>query len=165
MSTGLRWATTGWAKVHNSDLWRQVHSLSQARGSAVALSKVKGHATHSDVARGRVTARDRHGNHGADALASEAAKSHALPDHLIREVLHWRAVVKDVQSMQVAILAARVQAVARQGQNNSSSSSSVCASDSSGSSFMSSSSTESGSCSGHPVQHILAIHFGVDHPT
>ena len=149
--------------MHNSDLWRQAHSLLQTRGSAVALSKVKGHATHSDVARGRVTARDRHGNHGADALAWEAAKSHALPDHLVREVLHRRAVVKDVQSMQVSILSARMQAVARQ--SSSSNSSSDGGSDSSCSSFVSSSSTESGGCSGHPVQNALAIHSGVDHPT
>ena len=82
------WAATNWTKVRNADLWQQVHSCLQRRASGVRLSKVKGHATSKDVAKGSVTSRDKHGNDSADSLASLAAMSHAMPAHVVRSFLH-----------------------------------------------------------------------------
>ena len=103
------WAALGWHKVKNADLWRQVHAKLCHRGSAVALSKVKGHATLKDVSSGRVSARDKHGNDAADSLASEAAAANSLPKQAVKEVLHRKRVVRNVQLMMTRILAARSQ--------------------------------------------------------
>ena len=101
------WATLGWHKVSNADLWQQAHALLSHRGSSVALSKVKGHAIALDVCRGRVSARDKHGNDGADHLASAAAAANSLPQQVVEEALHRKQVVRDVQFMMTEILSAR----------------------------------------------------------
>ena len=85
------WAALGWHKVSNADLWRAVHLLLSQRGDSVAMSKVKGHATCKDVAQNRVTARDKHGNDGADSLATAAAMSHSPPAPFVKDALHRKA--------------------------------------------------------------------------
>ena len=86
----------------------------QARGDSVSMSKVKGHATDEDVQKGVATSRDKHGNDAADSLANSAAESISLPPHVVHDVKHRRAVVRDVQSMMVEILSARMQQAACQ---------------------------------------------------
>ena len=73
------WAALGWSGIANADLWQQVHALMLDRNDDVTVSKVKGHATPQDVAAGRVSERDKRGNDRADKLATNGAKSHAMP--------------------------------------------------------------------------------------
>jgi len=158
------WAACGWTRVQNVDLWKQVHELLEARGHQVVLSKVKGHAKLVDVASGRVTARDKHGNDAADKLASDAAKSHALPQHIVRAVQHRRHVTVAIQRMMIDVLAARMHRVAQHADDHSSSS--CCSADCLHVSSTSSSESESAEpCSGMLVQSTLAIHSGSDQPT
>ena len=160
------WAACGWTGVTNADLWKQVHEILEARGCHVVLSKVKGHAKPEDVASGRVTARDQHGNDAVDKLASDVAKSHALPQHIVREVKHRRKVTVAIQRMMVDILSARMHRIAQHANDHSSSS---CYSfDDLHVSSTSSSESEGESeelCSSLLVQSTLAIHSGMDQPT
>ena len=121
-------------------------------------------STHKDVARGIVTARDKHGNDSADSLASSAAMSHAMPAHAVRSILHRRAVVKAVQYMQIDILSARMQYLQKRSKHETTASASDVESDLQ---FSSSSSSESMSevPNDPEVQPSLAIHSGIDHPT
>ncbi len=156
------WAAVGWHGVLNADLWRQAHALLDSRGPTVALSKVKGHATCRDVAKGRVLERDKHGNDAADRLAARAAFSHSLPPHVVNNVLHRRKVVKAVQLMMIAILQARVQHIAHRA--------AVCSSHTGDSNSLPASSSSCSESSESDlaisnVQHSLAIHSGIDHPT
>ena len=166
------WAAMNWTNVRNADIWQQVHSCLQIRAHGVALSKVKGHSTCKDVAKGTVTARDKHGNDAADTLASSAAMSHAMPAHVVRSLLHRRDVVKAVQRMQIDILSARMQYIQKRSKLECTASASDDDSDlqySSSSSSESSSSSSSESTSENSndpeVQSSLAIHSGIDHPT
>ena len=133
------------------------------------MSKVKGHATDEDVQKGVVTSRDKHGNDAADSLANSAAESISLPRHVVHDTKHRRAVVRDVQSMMVEILSARMQQVAcRSASSNHSDSDSMLLSSSSSTescSLESSSSTESSSEHFEFDLRDLAIHSGIDHPT
>jgi ribonuclease HI len=103
------WVALGWHKVSNADLWRQTHDLLRHRGGAVAISKVKGHATLRDVRCGRVSSRDKHGNDAADCLASAAAVANSLPESTVKDVLYRKRVVRDLQLMMVNIIVARSQ--------------------------------------------------------
>ena len=157
------WFADGWQKVLHADLWKQLHDILQMRGDSVTVSKVKGHATFEDVQKGVVTSRDKHGNDGADSLANSAAESISLPPHMVHEIKHRRAVVRDMQYMMVEILNARMQQIARR-------SASINDSDSDSLHLSSRSSTESSSTelsSEHVQIDIcdLAIHSGIDHPT
>jgi ribonuclease HI len=116
------WATAGWAGLMNADLWRQVHSHLESRNTVVVFSKVKGHATPEDVAGGLVSARDKHGNDAADALAGKGARSHASSGEHVRYVMHRRSVTKAVQLMMLDILSARMQACSQQVYNSTASS-------------------------------------------
>ena len=156
------WAAVGWHGLQNADLWRRAHALLDSRGPSVALSKVKGHATCRDVAKGRVLERDKHGNDAADRLASGAAYSHSLPAHVVRAVLHRRKVVKAVQLMMIAILQARAQRIAHRATNCSSRSNDSNSLPASSSSCSESSESD---LDINIVQHSLAIHSGSDHPT
>ncbi len=113
----------------------------------------------------RVTSRDKHGNDAADKLASDAAKSHALPQHIVREVKHRRNVTIAIQRMMIDVLSARMHRVAQHADDHSSSN--CCSSDDL---QVSSSSSSSESESAEPsssmlVQSTLAIHSGIDQPT
>ena len=122
--------------MQNADLWCQAHALLDARGPSVGLSKVKGHATCRDVAKGRVLERDKPGNDSADRLAARAASSHSLPALVVNDVLRRRKVVEAVQLMMIAILQARAPHIAHRAADSSSRSSdskSLLASSSSGS--------------------------------
>ena len=91
-----------------ADLWKKLHILieSRPRGS-VTISKVKGHASHRDVKRGKVKMQDKVGNDGADALATTGAAAHALPPHVVRRTMLQFAVTEDVQRLMVDIVTAR----------------------------------------------------------
>ena len=161
------WAGLGRSRILHADLWQEVHALMLARGHDVAISKAKGHATYQDVAAGRVSERDKLGNDNADKLATNGAKSHAMPHEYVRNVLHGRSVTKDVQSMMVAILSARMQANRRHVDGSSNHSTYF---DSDSLHFSSSSSTES-CCNEGSREHVqiqlrdLAIHSSIHHPT
>ena len=163
------WAATSWAGVKNADLWCEVHAILEQRGVAVAFAKVKGHATREDVSCGRVCAADKKGNDSADFLATEGAKSHCLPDDVVRDVMHRRLVTRAVQTMMAEILAARMHHVASlkacDDMASNASSDSLLVSSSSSSESMSGDSYSSCSSSASSVQHALAIHSGIDHPT
>ena len=163
------WAAIGWDKVQNADLWKQVHDLLQRRVSSVVLSKVKGHATPKDVAAGRVSARDKHGNDAADCLASAGASSHAAPPLVVREVMHRRAVAKAVQTMMIAVLAARMHSLANNADDNisrASSDSGSCSSNHTSTSISESlTDSSASSSSSSSVQHDLPVHTGTNHPT
>ena len=92
----------------HADLWKKPHILieSRPRGS-VTISKVKGHASHRDVKRGKVKMQDEVGNDGADALATTGAAAHALPPHVVRRTMLQFAVTEDVQRLMVDIVTAR----------------------------------------------------------
>ena len=72
------WAAAGWKKMHNSDLWKRLHALIEARPGQLVISKVKGHATARDVRLGRATPEDKHGKDAADALAEAGAAQHLM---------------------------------------------------------------------------------------
>ena len=76
------WAALKWHHVRNADLWKQVHGLLNMRGDQVRMSKVKGHATIHDVAKGRVSERDKMGNDAADCLAKAAAKANSFSSEI-----------------------------------------------------------------------------------
>ena len=173
----LAWATLGWHKVRNADLWRKAHDLLLSRGSAVEISKVKGHATSNDVRKGVASARDNHGNDAADALASSAAQAHSLPSHVVKDTLHRKRVLRDIQIMMVEILMARSVQVQTQNAVVDDSLSHVCGTPSSGTSCTESTSQYSdtdsnvsdsssySSCSRSSVHSPLPIHSGINHPT
>ena len=139
------------------------------RGSAVALSKVKGHATPKDVSSGRVSARDKHGNDAADRLASEAAVANSLPKHAVEERLRRKQVVRDVQLMMTNILAARSQQlslmdaadIASRAHSDDTSWTSTTES----SSFSEPESESNCSSCSSSVQSSVALHSGSNHPT
>jgi ribonuclease HI len=102
------WAALGWRKVKNADLWKQLHTLMLARPDGTVLfTKVKGHASKTDVRRGRVRSQDKTGNDAADLLATAGAAAHALPESRVREYKLRMAVAHDVQCMMTDIVAAR----------------------------------------------------------
>ena len=151
-----------------------MHLLLTQRGESVTLSKVKGHATCEDVAKNRVTARDKHGNDGADSLATAAALLHSLPAHMVDDALRRKKVVKEVQLMMSEILAARHQHLALSASAGDGSSSCSSSTESSTSSFSERASVmsergEPFSSSRSSFSSIqlaqLAIHNGSDHPT
>ena len=158
-------ACLGCARI-NSDLWREVHALLNGRKDQVLLSKVKGHATCKDVSKGLVFQRDKHGNDGADSLATAAAKQQSLPAHVVRDVQYRKQVVKEIQLMMCNILAARHQqavlsAVAGSDSNSCSSSTESASSDSESHACSCDCSSNSSSSS----QSSIALHSGSDHPT
>ena len=61
----------------NADLWKRVQSILAPNPDRIMVSKVKGHASWSDVAQGRVDFHDKVGNAEADKLACQGADSHA----------------------------------------------------------------------------------------
>ena len=66
-----------WGVQKDGDLWAMLHRYLQAKGAhAVAFSKVKGHATDSDVMEGKVRADDKKGNDHADAAAETAVQQY-----------------------------------------------------------------------------------------
>ena len=154
-------------------MWRQIHDLLSYRSSSVALSKVKGHATVQDVRRGRVSARDKHGNDGADRLAVSGAAANSLPSEVVREALHRKRVVRDVQSMMVDILAARARQlsvtaaadIASSSHNDETSGSSSTESCSYSEPESESSSSRSSFSAQSSMQSSVALHSGSDHPT
>ena len=171
------WAALGWHKVRNADLWREAHDLLLSRGSAVELSKVKGHATSTDVRKGVVSARDKHGNDAADALASSAAQANSLPSHTVANIMHRKRVLKDIQVMMVEILEARSVQMQAQTMVDDGPHSHACSISPSGTSCTESASRDSdsesyvsdsssySSSSFSSVQSSLPIHSGKNHPT
>ena len=66
-----------WGTKGDGDLWEVFHSFVKAKGHwAVAVSKVKGHATDDMVAQGRVKPEEKEGNDMADKVADEGIAAH-----------------------------------------------------------------------------------------
>ena len=135
-------------------------------------SKVKGHATMHDVAKGRVLERDKVGNDAADCLAKAAAKANSLPLLVVRSTLHRKKVAWAVQTMMIDILLSRSQTLANS--NSGTSDHHAQSSYDSGSSSTESSDlhTDTESCvsqydssDSSSVQHLVALHYGSDQPT
>ena len=133
------------------------------------FSKVKCHATATDVAQGRVAPLDKHGNDAADALARKGAASHALPAHVVRTTMHRFAVTQSVQQMMVDIMLARA-ACQPVVECSTSSSSSSCAT--AGSCSSSTESSESSDADLDTEGHVetsaetqVSLHSGSNHPT
>ena len=138
----------------NFDLWQRLGQLLEARRPGeVVFTKVKGHASASDVEAGRSEPFDKHGNDEADDLAVAGALCHAVQPRQ-QEALRWRiGVARDVQTLMVEILSKRASVlqasspptgrqVARQNEANrasSSTDSSSSSSSSAGSSYAASS--------------------------
>ena len=107
------WRKEGWKKkgrtIRNADLWKQLDDLLGARGPAsYKLTKVKGHATEEDVARGAVAQADKVGNDEADTLAVAGALRRFDP-----ESLETIATAMNIQRMMVEIYAARADAASK----------------------------------------------------
>ena len=73
-----KWKAAGWQHkrrpMTNADLWRELDKIIEERPpGAVAITKVKGHATERDVSLGLVTRADKAGNDAADAMAVAGA--------------------------------------------------------------------------------------------
>ena len=65
-----------WSLVRDGDLWRIFWLLLlQKNPDAVALSKVKGHATAADVAAGKISLADLLGNDRADTMAHQGVRA------------------------------------------------------------------------------------------
>ena len=65
----------GWGLTRDGDLWELAEACLLAKGRhAVLVSKVKGHATETDVGSGVVVDRDRWGNERADNIATAATE-------------------------------------------------------------------------------------------
>ena len=135
----------------------------------MALSKVKGHATALDVRRGRVSARDKHGNDGADHLATAAAAAaNSLPQQVVEEALHRKQVVRDVQLMMIEILSARSKQACPSSASSDHGESMSCTSCTESSSTLAESESDfscSTSDSSSSVQSSVALHNGSNHPT
>ena len=103
------WRTSVWRGKHkeisNADLWMRLGKLLALRSPEdVAFVKVKAHASHQDVAAGRVTAEDKLGNDGADGLAVAGAAMHAISASYRQMFLQQALFVQGVQRMMVDIL-------------------------------------------------------------
>ena len=71
-------STDNW---NHRDLWHIIQHNLNTLPRLVTTIKVKGHATHNDVANGLITNQNLYGNHAADRLATQGAKLVA-PDKL-----------------------------------------------------------------------------------
>ena len=78
-----------------------------SRASAVSVSWVKGHATETDVVRGRVTREDKIGNDGADTLAVAGAALHTISSEVVAVACQRRRHAIQTHRMMLAILAER----------------------------------------------------------
>ncbi len=102
------WKALHWQKVHNADLWKELDALLENRlTESFLITKVKGHASVSDVRRGKVKFEDTIGNDAADALAGKGASLQALPLAQIRQVKALHVVAFEVQQMMVDIVSSR----------------------------------------------------------
>ena len=64
-----------WALQDDGDVWQAIDQGVQSKGlAAVAVSKVKGHATINEVHQGLVTAAQRDGNNAADTGADKGQR-------------------------------------------------------------------------------------------
>ena len=71
---GRRW---NWSMQKNGDLWAHFDRAVRAKGAhAIAISKVKGHATEADIRDGRAREVDQFGNDKADGAAKGAVHQH-----------------------------------------------------------------------------------------
>jgi ribonuclease HI len=182
------WSTTGFHKVSNADLWKEVHALLTAREHCFRITKVKGHATLRDVRSGRVKPEDKQGNDAADRLATAATAQSAPSETLVQLHRARSEVAADVQTMMVNILTLRSNSTPqtncaqdvisiRSSCSTSSSSSSNSASLAAAAVSRRSSSVSSGSCGTEPKvaagrrrseacsSSRLALFTGVNHPT
>ena len=97
------WRAQGWQGDH-SDLWLQLSSLLSTRQSPVKFSKVKGHASQTDIRRGDVISLDKWGNDGADSLAVFASASHCAPAALVQKAQQRKTTAKAVHKMMLSIV-------------------------------------------------------------
>ena len=103
----MAWRHSGW-RGKNADLWNQLALILVARGvETVIFTKVKGHATARDIARGHVQHEDKIGNDGADALACAGADAHEVPAGVVAACRRVKSAAMRVQRMMVDILLAR----------------------------------------------------------
>ena len=78
-----------------------------SRECDVSVAWVKGHATSTDVDRGRTTSEDKTGNDGADKLAVDGAAMHQVPAEVVAAAQVRRLTAKRTHEMMVAILIER----------------------------------------------------------
>lgn len=100
----------GIAALVNShrDLWAEVEALIRARPpGAVSFTKVKGHASTSDVRRNLISHADRIGNHMADILARRAVAQIEFDEIKVNRLKNKTKLAGQVQRMMVEILAER----------------------------------------------------------
>ena len=91
----------------NRDLWTVAARLFEARNCEVIVTKVKGHATDTDVARGHVLEIDKYGNDKADNLACVGADAHRVPEQIIEEAAMRRSHATSLQRLMIDIVNAR----------------------------------------------------------
>eukprot|EP00973_Karenia_brevis_P039539 5457986-Karenia_brevis.AAC.1 len=73
------------------------------------FTKVKGHATKSDVINGLISGPDRKGNRQADALAVAGAALQAIPDDVVMKARSRKFLTMDIQRMMLQIAAVRAE--------------------------------------------------------
>ena len=86
------------------DLWDRLRLALRTCRDRVIVTKVRGHATWSDVHMGRISLLDKIGNARADALAVQGASAHGHDHITARALEHWRH-AETVQRQFLAILA------------------------------------------------------------
>ena len=114
------WRSSGFDKVENSDLWRQLDDLPQSRpASALGLVTVKARVTRRQVQLGLVSAEDAARNAAADALATAGADQHLVDKEAELTAHCKRELAAAVQSMMLEIPMARRKAGKAEGNNSS----------------------------------------------
>ena len=92
----------------NADLWRVFHETLAARGEGyTCFVKVKGHAKDHHVKSGLVLPIDKFGNDGADKLAVQGAKLHAVPAPVLAVKQRRLTQAKATHRMMLKVLSAR----------------------------------------------------------
>ncbi len=82
---------TNWQTTSDGDLWQHFEEAAKAKGwKSIRITKVKGHATHQQVAEGAIRSCDKIGNDEADRAADIAVQTHGKDVVGIAKILHHR---------------------------------------------------------------------------
>ena len=77
-----------WGLQDDGDIWQCIaQCIRQQRVEAYKITKVTGHATDLDVAQGKVTQRDKHGNDSADKEAERARTMQRVAQRTVLQLL------------------------------------------------------------------------------
>ena len=96
-----------WGLQSDGDIWCEIDRASRRKGTgAVALTKLKGHATETDVAEGRTTEAHRAGNSRADGAATTAKTAQRQAQMLVLRMLdaRWELAKEQVTAVQNMML-------------------------------------------------------------